>query len=92
MLIQFIFNEETVSSYREAKEISGLLHSGKSIAHLFILLFELFVCLKKNKPSGYAAKISVVSKSFNSFVHSVSVCVCVCASLQRKITTSLTAM
>ena len=47
MLIQFIFNEETVSSYREAKEISGLLHSGKSIVHLFILLFELFVCLKK---------------------------------------------
>lgn len=90
MLIQFIFNEETVSSYREAKEISGLLHSGKSIAHLFILLFELFVCLKKYKPSGYAAKISDVSKSFNSFVHSVSVCVC--ASLQRKITTSLTAM
>lgn len=76
MLIQFIFNEETVSSYREAKEISGLLHSGKSIAHLFILLFELFVCLK-NKPSGYAAKISVASKSFNSFVHTVCVCVCV---------------
>lgn len=75
MLIQFIFNEETVSSYREAKEISALLHSGKSIAHLFILLFELFVCLK-NKPSGYAAKISVVSKSFNSFVHNVFVCVC----------------
>lgn len=74
MLIQFIFNEETVSSYREAKEISGLLHSGKSIAHLFILLFELFVCLK-NKPSGYAAKISVASKSFNSFVHTVCVCV-----------------
>lgn len=91
MLIQFIFNEETVSSYREAKEISGLLHSGKSIAHLFILLFELFVCLK-NKPSGYAAKISVASKSFNSFVHTVCVCVCVRASLQRKITTSLTAM
>ncbi len=89
MLIQFIFNEETVSSYREAKEISGLMHSGKSIAHLFILLFELFVCLK-NKPSGYAAKISVVSKSFNSFVHSVRARVC--ASLQRKITTSLTAM
>lgn len=43
MLIQFIFNEETVSAYREAKEISGLLHSGKSIAHLFILLFELCV-------------------------------------------------
>lgn len=91
MLIQFIFNEETVSSYREAKEISGLLHSGKSIAHLFILLFELFVCLK-NKPSGYAAKISVASKSFNSFVHTVCVCVCVRTSLQRKITTSLTAM
>lgn len=91
MLIQFIFNEETVSSYREAKEISGLLHSGKSIAHLFILLFELFVCLK-NKPSGYAAKISVASKSFNSFVHTVCVCVCARASLQRKITTSLTAM
>lgn len=44
MLIQFIFNEETVSSYREAKEISGRLHSGKSIVHLFILLFGLFVC------------------------------------------------
>lgn len=43
MLIQFIFNEGTVSAYREAKEISGLLHSGKSIAHLFILLFELCV-------------------------------------------------
>lgn len=52
MLIQFIFNEETVSSYREAKEISGLLHSGKSIAHLFILLFELFVCLKKKQTVG----------------------------------------
>lgn len=43
MLIQFIFNEGTVSAYREAKEISGLLHSGKSIAHLFILLLELCV-------------------------------------------------
>lgn len=43
MLIQFIFNEGTVSAYREAKEISGLLHSGKSIAQLFILLFELCV-------------------------------------------------
>lgn len=43
MLIQFIFNEGTVSAYREAKQISGLLHSGKSIAQLFILLFELCV-------------------------------------------------
>lgn len=43
MLIQFIFNEETVSAYRKAKEISGLLHSGKSIARLFIWLFELCV-------------------------------------------------
>lgn len=43
MLIQFIFNEGTVSAHREAKEISALVHSGKSIAHLFILLFELCV-------------------------------------------------
>lgn len=82
MLIQFIFNEETVSSYRKAKVISGLLHSGKSIAHLFVLLFELFVYLK-NKPSGYAAKISGVSKSFNSFVHSLCVCARACVHHSR---------
>lgn len=43
MLIQFIFNGGTVGAHREATEISALVHFGKSIAHLFILLFELCV-------------------------------------------------